>query len=746
MDLSASVETIKGVGPRTAEALARVNLKTIGDLLYMLPRVYENYQATIPISELQPGKVMIRGKISELHVIRTNKKRLTITQGTIRDDTGALRTVWFNQPYRARQFSEDREYYFTGKYELKSGRYQLTSPSATLVQDVAERSDASFQPIYGQKSSLKPETFRKIMAKLRPDFAKIPDLLPFTTEKPDFVRKGSRAEALFALHFPENPEDTKTGRKYLAYEELFELILAAKLNKQENRRLQSIPLAFNSRATQAIVRALPFQLTSAQRRATWEILQELERELPMNRLLQGDVGSGKTVVAALAAAQAAQNGHQVALLAPTAILATQHYEGLLELFTAVRKANLARLQAVRAKNAENTTKIPAGALRNASEATPGSDRSHTKANTKNPPRGQGTPSSNKSAQNRLHLPRMALLTGATTYKRRLKNQIKNGEIDLVIGTHALITDDTAFKSLAFCIIDEQHRFGVNQRHKLLLKSPKNTAPHLLSMTATPIPRSLQLTIFGDLDSSLLDELPAGRQPITTKILSELEQADELYPEMRKMLEKGQQIYWICQLIEESKVMPATAVKTQLKKLKELFPKYSVECLHGKMKPEEKEQIMNDFAANKIQILVSTTVVEVGVNVPNANMMIIQDAERYGLAQLHQLRGRVGRGDQAAYCYLLTTDEKPTKRLKEMEKSTDGFHLAEVDLKIRGPGEIYGSLQHGALNLQVANLSDTKLIAQASNHASEFAKNPENMLQYPELASRTQKYQQLTTLN
>lgn len=743
MDLSASVETIKGVGPRTAEALARVNLKTVGDLLYVLPRVYENYQATVPIAELQPGKVMIRGKISDLRVIRTSKKRLTITQGTIRDDTGALRTVWFNQPYRARQFSDEREYYFTGKYELKSGRYQLTAPSATLVQDVKERADASFQPIYGQKSSLKPETFRKIIAELRSDFAKIPDLLPLTTEKPDFVKEGSRAEALFAMHFPEVPEDTEAGRKYLAYEELFELILAAKLNKQENQRLKSIPLQFNSRATQTIVRALPFKLTGAQRKATWEILQELEREIPMNRLLQGDVGSGKTVVAALAAAQAAQNGYQVALLAPTAILATQHYEGLVELFAEVRQSNLARLKAARAKKA---AKAAAEGAKSAAGTVLVSESHVTQVDLKTSQNTLKTPQKAKLAQNRLHLPRIALLTGATKYKRRLKNQIKNGEIDLVIGTHALITDDTAFKSLAFCIIDEQHRFGVNQRHKLLLKSPKNTAPHLLSMTATPIPRSLQLTIFGDLDASLLDELPAGRQPITTKILSELEQTEILYPEMRKMLEKGQQIYWICQLIEESNVMSATAVKTQFKKLKELFPKYQVECLHGKMKPEEKEQIMDDFATNKIQILVSTTVVEVGVNVPNANMIIIQDAEGYGLAQLHQLRGRVGRGDQAAFCYLLTTDEKPTKRLKEMEKSTDGFHLAEVDLKIRGPGEIYGSLQHGALNLQVANLSDTKLIAQASNHASEFAKNPENMVQYPELASRIKKYQQLTTLN
>lgn len=689
MDLSASIEEVKGVGPKTAEALKRVNLCTIGDLLYCLPRVYENYQTTVKIEDLRPGKVVIRGKISDLHVIRTSRKRLTITQGVIRDDTGAIRTLWFNQPYRAKQFDEEREYYFTGKYEFKSGRYQLSSPSATLVQDVALDANASFQPIYAAKSAIKPQTFHKLLEGLRPDFAKIPDLLPFTEGHPDFVRPGARAEALYNSHFPENPEDADQGREYLAYEELFELILAAKLNKQENQCLKSIPLKFQQQFIQSLVKNLPFRLTNAQRRSTWEILQDLERGTPMNRLLQGDVGSGKTIVAALAAAQATQNGYQTALLAPTAILATQHFESLNQLFR-----NLRQTQAKKWK-----------------------------------------------------LPRIALLTGATRGKRQLKQAIKAGAVDLVIGTHALITDDTQFKSLAFCIIDEQHRFGVGQRQKLLLKSPPDTAPHLLSMTATPIPRSLQLTMFGDLDVSLLNELPPDRQPITTKILNELEQRDELYPKMRELLAKNQQIYWICQVIEEKHANSATPVKVQAKKLQELFPGVKVDLLHGKMKPDEKDAVMERFAQGKIQILVSTTVVEVGVNVPNANMIIIQDSEGYGLAQLHQLRGRVGRGDQPASCFLLVTGEgKPSKRLREMEKSTDGFHLAEVDLKIRGPGEIYGAQQHGELNLQVANLGDTELIAQANHHAGEFSKHPEKLADYPELAARIKKYQQLTTLN
>lgn len=687
--MSSPVESINGVGPKTAELLRQANLRTVGDLIYCLPRLYENYQTTTTIDELKPGNIVVRGRISDLKVIRTTKRRLTLTEGVIRDDTGAIRTVWFNQPYRAKQFDPKREYFFTGKYELKNNRYVLTSPSATLVQDVEQDgAAASFQPIYSAKNAIKPQVFQKIMAKLRPLFAQIPDLLPFTPSSPKFVKPGARANALFNTHFPNGPEDSELGRQYLAYEELFELILAAKLNQLQNQRLQAISLPFNAELTKAIVQSLPFQLTNAQRRSTWDILQGLEKTVPMNRLLQGDVGSGKTIVAALAAAQTTHNGYQVALLAPTAILATQHFESLKQLF-----------QQIEANNPQ------------------------------------------------LQMPKIALLTGATKNKKALKAAIATGEINLVIGTHALLTDDTVFKSLAFCIIDEQHRFGVEQRQKLLLKSPGTMAPHLLSMTATPIPRSLQLTIFGDLDVSILNELPPGRQPIVTKILNEYEQRDNLYPAMHELLAKGQQIYWICQVIEEKNANNATPVKRQAKKLTALFPNVKVGLLHGKMKPEEKDQIMDDFAKNKIQILVSTTVVEVGVNVPNANMIVIQDAENYGLAQLHQLRGRVGRGDQPASCFLLTTGEgKPSRRLREMEKSTDGFHLAEVDLKLRGPGEIYGAMQHGELNLQVANLSDTKLIAQASQHAAEVAQHPEILSQYSELSTRIKKYQQLTTLN
>ena len=338
MNLQADIVTVKGVGPKTAAALRQAGIQTVGDLLYLLPRTYENYQTVTDIAHLRPGKVIVKGKITNLKTSRAFKRRLTITEGIIRDATGALRTLWFNQAYRERQFDPQREYYFSGLYEFRRGRYQLTSPTAVLAADV-DAQPVGLQPLYSTRSGLKPALFRKLIMGLRPQFTTIPDLLPLTPGHPDFLYPGARAEALFAAHFPATDADSQTARRYLAYEELFELILASKLNREANQRLQAIPLPFQADFTRALVSSLPFQLTAAQRRAAWEIFQDLGRNLPMNRLLQGDVGSGKTVVAALAAAQAALYGHQAALLAPTAILAAQHYESLSKLFASLHLSN-----------------------------------------------------------------------------------------------------------------------------------------------------------------------------------------------------------------------------------------------------------------------------------------------------------------------------------------------------------------------------------------------------------------------
>ena len=671
MNLADSVESLKGVGPKTAETLKKYGIRTVKDFFYNLPRDYESYAAPTSIAEMRPGKVVIKGKIGELASRRAKRRNLSITEGVVRDATGAVKVVWFNQSYRMRQFSPDKEYYFTGNYELRNGRYSLTSPTAAETSRIDL--GTGLNPVYVAHGTLKSHDFQRLVEISREKFAEIPDLLPT-------VRAGVRREALFQVHFPNSVEAAGKARDYLAYEELFELILAAKLNQKENQKLKSVKIPFNLGKVREFLRALPFTLTGAQRKAAWEIFQDMEREVPMNRLLQGDVGSGKTMVAALGAYGAALAGYQVALLAPTAILATQHFEGLSKILE------------------------PLGV-------------------------------------------KVELLTGATKQKPALKARIAQGEVDLVVGTHALLTDDTEFKNLGLVVIDEQHRFGVEQRQKLALKSPEGLAPHLLSMTATPIPRSLQLTVFGDLDVSVLNEMPKGRQPVKTQILQEIETREVLYPQIVNTVKAGRQAYWICKAIEDDARSETTSVKARWTKLRQEFPKLKIEFLHGRMKPAEKDEIMERFSSGETQVLVSTTVVEVGVDVPNATLMVVENAENYGLAQLHQLRGRVGRGTVASSCYLLTSgDMRPSRRLRELEKSCDGFHLAEVDLKLRGPGEIYGALQHGALDLRIATFSDTALIHRAQQDVAQFLQNPENMVKYTELMGGITKYQQITTLN
>lgn len=689
MQLNSSLGEIKGVGPKTAEALAARGFQTFKDLLYYFPRKYEDYAAYTKISEIRPGKVVVRGKIRGLRNIHTRRRNFTITQGEIFDETGALRVVWYNQAYRIKNFKEDTEYYFTGEYDFKYNRYQLTAPTAVLASEVEEsRQDGGFQPIYSGSGRYNSVWYRRIFAKLRPFFYQIPELLP-SQAIPKTLTKLSRNQALFNMHFPESEQEVEKARTYLGYEELFELILASKLNQNEVSKLNAKSLKFNLTEVKKLLKILPFELTNAQKRVTWQILQDLEKVHPMNRLLQGDVGSGKTIVSAIAAYQAIKNGAQVAILAPTAILATQHYEGLSKILQ---------------------------------------------------PLGVKT----------------TLLISATKDKNSVKAAIKSGEINLVIGTHAILTDDTTFSSLGLCIIDEQHRFGVLQRQHLLEKSFQNQnpdfqqiSPHFLAMTATPIPRSLQLTIFGDLDISIINQMPKGRTPIKTRIYNELNLKDVIYPELSEHLAAGEQVYVICHLIDEaiSDEDKSRTVLETAKLLQKQFSKYQIGILHGKLKSAEKDQVMQDFKDKKTQILVSTTVVEVGVDVPNATQIVILNADRYGLAQLHQLRGRVGRGDKPSQCFLVTTGENPpSRRLLEMEKSTDGFYLAEIDLKLRGPGEIYGAMQHGELNLKIASLTDTKMIELARTHVEKFLSSPDSMLKYTELSQDIKKYQQLTTLN
>lgn len=677
MNLSTSVEQIRGVGPKTAEQLRAAGLSSVAQLIMFLPRRHEDFTGVARIADLQPGKVTIKARCEKIST-RAVRRGLRLTTAVLADESGKLNAVWFNQPYRTQQLGgSNDEFYFSGEFEYNYGRYQLTNPSAELARDLPVQAERLL-PVYRSIHGLKSQVVRKVLETLRPLMNILPETLPPSVVAAE--KLVSRADAVGSMHFPETMEQVSRARERLAFEELFELLLASQLNKLENSKLEGWHIPFQQPVVKQFVEQLPFALTGAQRRAAWDILQDFERAIPMNRLLQGDVGSGKTVVAGLAARQAADAGFQTALMAPTEILANQHAE---------------TLQALLA---------PFGV-------------------------------------------RVGLLIGSVKGRARatLYEQIANGEVDVVVGTHALIQDMVSFKRLGFVVIDEQHRFGVDQRQKLLAKSEH--LPHLLAMTATPIPRSLALTVYGELDVSVLNELPANRLPIKTKLVSPVS-AKTIYGHVDQEIAAGRQVYVVCSLINDNPDNEVKSVQAEYKRLKNsVFGHRSIGLLHGKMKPTEKDGVMQDFKSGKYDILVSTTVVEVGVDVPNATVMIIENADRFGLSQLHQLRGRVGRSVHQSYCYLmLSTTNKPSKRLEEIEKSTDGFYLAEVDMELRGPGEIYGKAQHGALNLQIATLADTKLIARAQQAAKSFIESGHDLVQYKELNEQVQYYQRLTTLN
>lgn len=677
MLLSTNLEKIKGVGPKTAEQFAGARLFSVEDLITFLPRAYEDYSQVASISEIKPGKVTIKARCEKIST-RPVRRGLKVTTATLADDTGKVQAVWFNQPYRATQLKTNDEFVFSGEFEFNYNRYQLTNPSAEKADEVKVEASDHIVPIYRAIAGLKTALVRKIIAELRPMITMLPETLPKSLiQKEKFL---SFSEAVRSMHFPESREEIEAGRERLAFEELFQLLLASQLNKQANAQLEGWHIPFNQQIVKDFVAQLPFALTNAQRRGAWDILQDFESQTPMNRLLQGDVGSGKTVVAGLAARQAAHEGFQTAIMAPTEILASQHAATL------------------------DTLLKPFGV-------------------------------------------RVALLTGSVKGKARqaLYEAIASGEIDVVVGTHALIQSTVEFSKLGFVVIDEQHRFGVKQRQALLAKSKK--MPHLLAMTATPIPRSLALTVYGELDVSILNEKPANRLPIITKIWSP-NSRPQLYALIDEEIENGRQAYVICNLINDDPENERKSVEAEYKRLQSsVFKHRRIGLLHGRLKPEEKDAVMQAFAAGKLDILVSTTVVEVGVDVPNATIILIEDADRFGLAQLHQLRGRVGRGAHQSYAYLMPSDsKKPSQRLQEIEKSEDGFYLAEVDLRLRGPGEIYGRAQHGALNLQIATLADTKLIARAQKAAKQFVSSGEDLLQYTQLARQVETYQRLTTLN
>lgn len=676
MNLLSPIDRVKGVGIRNAQAFALAGINTVGDLICFFPRAYEDFSEITMISKINPGKVTIKAKCEKIST-RPVRRGLRITTATLSDESGKIQAIWFNQPYRETQLKSGEEFYFSGNYEFSYNRYQLTNPSAERVSEIPVQT-GRILPIYKSIKGLKIPLVRKILSELKPLISILPETLPEQIISDEKLL--SYNQAITKIHFPEKLNDIEKARERLAFEELFQMLLASQLNRSENSKLSGWQILFNKSVAENFVKKLPFDLTASQRVASWEIIQDLGKNTPMNRMLQGDVGSGKTVVAGLVACQVANHGFQTALMAPTEVLAKQHANTLESL---LKPFNI----------------------------------------------------------------KIGLLTGSVKGNNRkiIYKNIANGEIDVVVGTHALIQESVTFHKLSFVVIDEQHRFGVNQRQQLLKKS--KFMPHLLTMTATPIPRSLSLTLYGELDISILNELPKNRKPIITKIWSP-NSRPQLYKIIDDEIKLGRQAYVICSLIENNIANELKSVQEEFNKLKNsIFKHRRIGLLHGKMKSDEKESVMKIFSEGNIDILVSTTVVEVGVDVPNATIIVIENADRFGLSQLHQLRGRVGRSEYQSYCYLMnSTSEKPTKRLREIENSNDGFYLAEVDLRLRGPGEIYGRAQHGPLNLQIANLSDTKLISRVQKQAKNFVESGIDLLQYKQLSHGVEYYQRLTTLN
>lgn len=670
---------IKGIGPAVAKKLAVLGLKTTGDLIDYYPRRYDDFSTITPIKQLtKPGPVTIEAQITSIKG-RYVRRGMHITEAIATDDTGSARLVWFNQPYRETGMKRGHSYFISGNFELSHQRFAIMNPATELSSEFPVNT-ARIVPIYRETKGLTSRQIRTVLKQLMPEIQLLPETLPDWLVRE--YKLMSRAEAIQAIHFPVSGEQLTTARRRLGFEEVFQLILASLLNKYEIKREQSPPVPFEEAVAKQFVEHLPFRLTDAQRKVVWQIYLDLQKTEPMNRLVEGDVGSGKTVVAAMAAVMVMHHGHQVALMAPTELLARQHAETLHKLLQ------------------------PLG-----------------------------------------YSDQVGLLVGSMTSKQKetARQKITEGKVRLMVGTNALIQESVDMHSLELVIIDEQHRFGVDQRKELQAKA--GHMPHVLSLTATPIPRSLALTLYGELDISILDVKPAGRQAIITEIVSPNSRA-QLYQKIDAELEQGRQMFVVCPLIAESGVLDVNSAEKTYEHLSQKdFKHRRVGLLHGRLKPAEKNEIMQQFVEHTLDILVSTTVIEVGVDVPNATIMLLEAAERFGLAQIHQLRGRVGRGQHQGYCYLMLSDSSaPSQRLRALEQSQDGFKLAELDLELRGPGALYGTLQHGQLDLRIAQLSDTRLLAAARKAAQECIDKQENLLQYKELSQRVNKLRAVTNLN
>lgn len=671
--LDAPLTVLRGVGPETANDYAQLGIKTVRDLLLYFPRRYDNYSKLKTINRLEYGEeCTLIATVLEVRERRYRANR-TMLKVVLSDGTGMIEVTEFN-PYRKSLLQRGRQVVVSGRVDQYLGRLTLV-PREWEKLDVELLNTGRIVPVYSLTEGLYQRSLRALTAQVVKYWApRYPDPLPA-----DMVERAglmSYGEALAQIYYPDSEEKLEAAQHRLAFDELLALQLGVLRQRRQWQSASAQPLTVSDEWLSAFIGSLPYALTGAQTRAVAEVRTDLSRTVPMNRLLQGDVGSGKTAVAAIAMAIAIRAGAQAALMVPTSILAEQHFQTITRLLTADGKPQPA-------------VGVPASAIRLLQGATPAAEKE-------------------------------AIYAG-----------LRSGEIKVVVGTHALIELPVEFANLGLVVIDEQHRFGVAQRASL---RGKGRNPHLLVMTATPIPRTLALTVYGDLDLTVLDEMPPGRQPITTYLLHANER-ERAYAFVRREVHKGRQAFLIFPLVEESEKSEAkAAVEEHTRLQQEIFPDLKLGLLHGRMKPDEKDEVMRRFRAGEYHILVSTSVVEVGVDVPNASVILIDGANRFGLAQLHQFRGRVGRGQHPSYCLLISDspDPAPDERLKAMEATQDGFVLAQKDLELRGPGDFLGTRQSGFAGLQTARLSDLKTIEKARREAlALFERDPE--LRAPEHA-------------